>query len=207
MLSLLKAVCLLSTSKKHFKAKLLFIPLHTSFSWILTLELNEQYFHHQNASTNSSKVIDCTVRTVLLFWNDTTWWKHLEGLCFLPICSLHLSLLQKVWRLLLHLQWKHQLGPRLKFKWRLIASANKAGENTELVQGMHHPEKRHKKDGEEEEGEEEEEEMTRDEEYILTLQQASKLGSRGGCAILICLRIYICPCSCFTKKQFCIPRE
>lgn len=47
----------------------------------------------------------------------------------------------------IHEMW--QIGPCLKFKWRLIASANSAGPSAELFQGM-----------------------TRDKEYILALQQA-----------------------------------
>lgn len=62
----------------------------------------------ENASSNSSKVSDCIVQTALLFWNDATWWKHLEWLCVISLCSLQLCLLQEVWRLLPHLEWKHQ---------------------------------------------------------------------------------------------------
>lgn len=41
-----------NTSRQSFYL----FPPHTSFSWILTLGLNWPHFHHQNATTNSSKV-------------------------------------------------------------------------------------------------------------------------------------------------------
>lgn len=110
MPSLLKAASLLSTSKKYFKVKPLFItpppPLfHGHWPWGSTRSTFTTEMHRatpRRSFTGPS-------RPALLFWNNTTWWKHSEGLCFLPLCSLCLCLLQEVWRLLLLLlKWERQ---------------------------------------------------------------------------------------------------
>lgn len=151
MVSLLKAASLLSTSKKYFNVQLSFIlPAHLFF---MDIDLGTQL-----AALSPLKSSNQLLKVRWLDRPDCTFilkWPHLNNLEDCVFFPFVLSVCCRKFEgpsstsngsASIHEMW--QIGPRLKFKWRVMASETNW---TEL---------------------EKEEEVTHDEEYILMLQQA-----------------------------------